>query len=76
MVKTVEGQVTWADPDLGKKCFECKHCEIKFKNPPNRKTHVCKLVRLASGRNGVAYDGQRAIACSKFSAVDTDEKHP
>ena len=73
MARTVEGQVTWASPELEKKCFECGHADHKWPSANNRKTHVCKLVKLVSGKTGIPYDGNRAIACSKFSRVDTDE---
>lgn len=71
MANTKEGQVTWANPDLGKKCSECAHADNKWPSAPNRKTHICKLVRVVSGKVGVPYDGNRAIACSKFAEVDT-----
>lgn len=63
MRKTVLGQVTWADPDIGKKCWECK----------NYKRGICTLVRVVSGKTGVKYDGKRAIACSKFAGVDVED---
>lgn len=37
------------------------------------KTHVCKKVRTVSNKNGVPYDGDRAIACSQFESVDITE---
>ena len=66
MQKTVEGQVTWANPELGKKCIDCAHASLS-KKPSSHRRHVCKLVRVVSGRSGVLFDAQRAIACSKFS---------
>lgn len=70
MAWTTEGQVTWADPELGKKCFQCVHADHKWPSAKNRKTHICTLVKLVSGRTGAPYDGKRAIACSKFAEVD------
>ena len=69
---TKEGQVTWADPDIGRKCWECLHAHNKWPRAPNRKTHICSMVRLVSGRTGKPFDAQRAIACSKFKGVDIE----
>jgi len=66
MQKTEPGQVTWASPDLGKKCVECRHIARVHKG------YVCKLVRVVSGKIGVPYDASRAIACSKFEGIDTE----
>lgn len=70
MQKTILGQVTWANPDLGKKCIDCAYIAraVKIKD---KKTHVCTLVLAVSGIKGVPYDAKRAIACSKFAEVDT-----
>lgn len=68
MQKTVEGQVTWASPELGKKCIDCIHASV-LSRPSGHRRHVCKLVRIVSGKAGVPFDAQRAIACSKFSDV-------
>ena len=70
MVLTKEGQVTWADPSIGKKCVECSHCIKKFDKGV---THICDLVKLHTGKAGKPYDALRAIACSKFAPVDTVE---
>lgn len=69
MQKTVPGQVTWANPDLGKKCLDCAHLTPAPKTK-GRPMHICTLVRVVSGSKGVPYDAERAIACSKFAAVD------
>lgn len=61
MTKTVAGQVTWASPELGKKCVECKHYD-----------NACLKVKVVSGIKGKPYDGKRAIACSVFEALDTE----
>ena len=71
MQKTQLGQVTWVNPDLGKKCLECKYANNKWPSASNRKTHICTLVKNHTGKNGVPYDAVRAIACSKFEGVDT-----
>lgn len=68
MILTKLGQVTWANPETGKKCVECRHAIRKF---DHGKTHVCGLVKAVSGRAGVPYDAINAIACSKFAEVDT-----
>lgn len=70
MAKTAAGQVTWARPELGKRCEQCKHVALAAMQK-QFKTHVCQLVKVVSGKNGVPYDGKRAIACSKFEAVDS-----
>jgi len=69
MQKTKPGQVTWANPDLGKMCLECAHLEPAPKHK-GRAMHVCKMVRVVSGMNGIPYDAVRAIACSKFAGID------
>ena len=67
MVLTKEGQVTWANPELGKKCYECAH---SARHPKDSSKHECKLVKLITKRTGKPYDAYRAIACSKFEVVD------
>ena len=61
--------LTWANPDLGKKCIECAHLSPAAK-PVERKKHVCDLVRVHSGKKGVPYDGIFATACGKFQDID------
>ena len=67
MQKTVSGQVTWANPELGKKCSECKWCvrHPKPKMAP-RLEDQCQLVFVHTKKRGVPFDAKRAIACSKF----------
>lgn len=68
MSKTVLGQVTWANPDLGKKCFQCKHIKVHPKpSSDGRKMHQCALVKVHMRKPGVPFDGNNAIACSMFS---------
>jgi len=70
MQKTVPGQVTWANPDLGRKCLDCAHL-TPAPQTKGKPMHICALVRVVSGKKGIPYDAVRAIACSKFAAVDT-----
>jgi len=70
MQKTVPGQVTWANPDLGKKCLDCAHL-TPAPQTKGKPMHICALVGVVSGKKGIPYDAVRAIACSKFAAVDT-----
>ncbi|UOF80355.1 hypothetical protein [Caudoviricetes sp.] len=67
MLRTVAGQVTWADPELGKKCIDCKWCvrHTKPKLAP-RMEDQCKLVFVHTKRHGVPFNAKLAIACSKF----------
>jgi hypothetical protein len=67
MKMTVPGQLTWARPELGKKCKECNWCVRHPKpslSPPLR--HQCKLVFIHSKRHGIPFDAYTAVACSKF----------
>jgi len=60
---TKQGQLTWANPDIGAKCEECSH----FKNDP-AKPPLGKfaLVKAHTRKVGKSFDGRFAIACSKF----------
>jgi hypothetical protein len=68
MQKTVQGQVTWASPDLGKKCSDCKWCvrhpRPKLAPPMNDQ---CQLVFVHTKKRGVPFNAKLAIACSMFS---------
>ena len=68
MQKTVPGQVTWANPELGKKCSDCKW-RVKHKRP--KLSHgfkdQCELVFVRSGRQGEPFNAEKTIACSLFS---------
>jgi hypothetical protein len=70
MAKTVKGQVSWADPEKGMKCISCKHLS---RVPPHkigadkRLAHRCDLVKLHSKKDGAAFNGNLAIACSMFA---------
>jgi len=68
MTLTHEGQVTWANPDIGKKCYQCVYA---VRNPNDMRKKCCAMVKAVTGKNGKPYDVDRAIACSKFSEVDT-----
>ena len=70
MSKTVKGQVTWADPDKGRKCISCKHLSrlpTHKVGADKRACHKCDLVKLHTKKDGVAFNGNLAIACSMFS---------
>lgn len=68
MTKTVPGQVTWADPELGSKCIACKNCERHPRPKLNpRLDHVCTLVKAHTGKIGQPFNANLAIACPKFS---------
>jgi len=69
---TIKGQLTWANPDLGKKCIQCAHISPAHK-PVERKRHVCSLVRLHTGKKGVPYDAIYATACNKFHDIDNSD---
>ena len=65
---TVPGQLTWARPDLGKKCIDCKWCgghpRPKHSSPLRDQ---CKLVFIHTKTRGVPFDAKLASACSMFS---------
>lgn len=65
MVKTMDGQVTWAEPELGKTCAECKHL-ARHPKPKEFRQNVCQLVKVHTGKIGVPFMGRKAIACPKF----------
>jgi methionyl-tRNA synthetase len=66
MQKTAEGQLTWADPTLGKTCDQCKHCE-RHPKPREFKPDVCTLVKVHTGKIGMPFMARKAVACPKFS---------
>lgn len=66
MQKTVDGQLTWADPTLGKMCSDCKY-SARHPKPKEHRPNVCELVKLHTGKIGEPYMARKAIACSKFS---------
>jgi len=63
MFRTKPGQVTWADPKIGKTCAQCRLFD--------RKERVCDKVRQVTGAKGKPFDGEKAMACSVFEALDT-----
>jgi hypothetical protein len=69
---TVQGQVTWANPEIGRKCIECAHITDAPK-PSQRKKHICELVRVVSGKKGFPYDAEFSVACSKFQDIDNSK---
>lgn len=67
MELTKDGQVTWANPDIGHNCLACVHC---VRHPKESRLYECKLVKSHTGKVGKPYDARNAIACSKFSVID------
>lgn len=69
MQKTVKGQVTWAKPELGKTCAQCKW-RTKHPKPKlaPRVEDQCRLVFVHSKKPGVPFNANTAIACSMFEA--------
>ena len=65
MSKTVPGQVTWANPEIGQRCSACKYVQ-RHDKPKHPLTDQCKLVFMVSRRHGVPFNAKQAIACSKF----------
>jgi len=65
MQKTVPGQITWAEPEICRKCSDCKHC-IPHPKPKIRRPDQCKLVKAMTRRVGEPFDGKKAIACPKL----------
>ena len=70
MAKTVEGQLTWADPSLGKTCADCKHREAHPK-PREFKPDICTLVKIHTKKIGVPFMARKAIACGKYEENTT-----
>ncbi len=70
MAKTVLGQLTWANPELGKTCAECKHCATHPK-PREFRPNVCQLVKVHTGRVGLPFMASKAIACGKYEENTT-----
>lgn len=68
MQKTVTGQVAWANPELGRKCSDCKWC-VRHPKPKlaPRLEDQCQKVFVHSKKPGVPFNAKLAIACSMFS---------
>ena len=60
---TWPGQVTWARPELGRHCGDCRFFEPENADSIDGR---CSLVRAITRRRGDLLDGRRAIACGKF----------
>lgn len=63
MKKTINGQVTWANPDMNAKRDECRHFKI---DPKDKKLSKCDLVKVFTRKAGALFNGEMAIAYSKF----------
>lgn len=63
------GQATWPDPDKHKnaRCTECRQYapHLDRDNKPTDKGR-CIYVRALTGKPGMLFEGQRALACGKF----------
>lgn len=62
---TVTGQLTWADPSKKANCSSCRHI-TRATFGKKTGTHVCSLVKAHTGKNGVPFLPDRAVACSKY----------
>jgi len=66
---THEGQVTWADPSLAKRCAACRHyASANISRGKQKDFGRCGMVKVMTRKPGKPFDGQRAWACSKFEA--------
>jgi hypothetical protein len=67
---TRPGQVTWANPALGKSCETCAHlCNSRSKRN-GEKVAVCSLVKVHSRKPGKEFLVEGAVACSMWRAVE------
>ena len=64
---TRNGQVTWARPDLGKLCTECRHLGNVREKRNGDKVALCHLVKAHTKRAGKEFNVDGAIACSMFT---------
>jgi hypothetical protein len=64
---TRPGQVTWAQPALGRKCTDCQHYCFSGDDPAAG--GICALVRTISRRHGPFFQGAEAWACSMFQEL-------
>jgi hypothetical protein len=62
--------LTWAKPEIGKTCAECKHCAAHPK-PREFKPNVCQLVKAHTGRVGLPFMASKAISCGKYEENTT-----
>jgi hypothetical protein len=69
MALTKPGQVTWAKPELGRRCETCVHMvdrsEREMKGVKVARAR-CALVKAHTGKRGLEFAVQGAIACSQY----------
>lgn len=69
MALTQAGQASWADPDRFPK-LKCTQCVHYSTTNSLRKTSkdggFCRLVKTLTRRDGVAFNGATAMACSQY----------
>lgn len=69
MAMTYPGQASWADPDkyAKVKCTQCAHYSMKNSLGKTSKSGgFCRLVKTLTRRDGVPFDGSKAMACSQY----------
>ncbi len=62
----VPGQITWPEPDLGRKCAACRHFTTHQLKTAGKGR--CDLVHKHGHVLGVAFYGAAVIACPQFEA--------
>lgn len=69
MKLTQAGQASWADPDRfpKTKCTQCMHYSTTNSLGKTSKAGgFCRLVKTLTRRDGVAFNGASAMACSQY----------
>jgi hypothetical protein len=69
MKLTQAGQASWADPDRfpATKCTQCMHYSTTNSLGKTSKAGgFCRLVKTLTRRDGVAFHGASAMACSQY----------
>lgn len=69
MSLTKPGQASWADPDRfpQTKCTQCVHYSTTNSlGKVSKAGGFCRLVKILTRRDGVAFNGAAAMACSQF----------
>jgi len=63
MQLTRQGQVTWAQPSLGKLCTDCTYFA---RDKPGKPDGICRMVKVMTKKKGKPFDGSQAWACGKY----------
>lgn len=69
MSLTLAGQASWADPDryAKVKCTQCIHYSTTNSLGKTAKAGgFCRLVKTLTRRDGVPFNGAKAMACSQY----------